>query len=220
MTCKQCQALENLFDDRMAESDLKDLRRRGPSKTTRMLIEALVRRGVIGKTALDIGAGVGAVHLALLSAGAVSATDVDVSGAYLKAAKGEATRLGLADHTRYIQGDFVQQAENIEPADVVTLDRVVCCYPDMQALVGASVAHARSLYGLIFPRDIWWMRWGAAVGNLFPRLMRSGFQFYVHRTARVDAIARDSGFERVYTGRTALWQVIVYGRPQPATSAT
>ena len=32
MTCKQCQALENLFDDRMAESDLKDLRRRGPQK--------------------------------------------------------------------------------------------------------------------------------------------------------------------------------------------
>ena len=216
MTCKQCQALESLFDDRMAESDLKDLRRRGPSKTTRMLIEALVRRGVIGKTALDIGAGVGAVHIALLSAGAVSATDVDVSAAYLKAAKTEATRLGLSDRTRYVHGDFVQQSETIEPADVVTLDRVVCCYPNMPALVGASVAHARSLYGLIFPRDVWWMRWGAVVGNLFPRLTRSGFQFYIHRTARVDAIARSSGFERVYTGRTAIWQVVVYGRTDSA----
>src|SRR5262249_16562141 len=150
---------------------------------------------------LDIGAGVGAVHMALLAAGAISATDVDVSAAYLKTAKSEATRLGLSDRTQYIRGGFVQQAEKIEPADVVTLDRVVCCYPDMPALVGASVAHARSLYGLIFPRDIWWMRWGAAVTNLFPRLMRSGFQFYVHRTERVDAIARDGGFERVYTGR-------------------
>src|SRR5207245_1276220 len=80
-----------------------------------------VRRGVIGKTALDIGAGVGAVHIALLSAGAVSATDVDVSAAYLKAAQSEATRLGFAERTRYVHGDFVQQAENIEPADVVTL---------------------------------------------------------------------------------------------------
>ncbi len=218
MTCKQCKALENLFDDRMAESDLKDLRRRGPSKTTRMLIEALVRRGVAGKTALDIGAGVGAVHMGLLVAGAISATDVDVSAAYLKAAQTEATRLGLADRTRYIHGDFVQQAEQIEPADVVTLDRVVCCYPDMPALVGASVAHARALVGLIFPRDVWWMRWGAVVGNLIPRLTRSGFQFYVHRTAGVDDIARQGGFERIYTGRTALWQVIVYGRPDRAAS--
>src|SRR5215470_1332119 len=117
MSCKQCQALESLFDSRMAESDLKDLRRRGPSKTTRMLIEALVRRGVAGKTALDIGAGVGAVHLGLLAAGATSATDVDVSAAYLKAAQGEATRLGYADRTKYVHGDFVQQAENIESAD-------------------------------------------------------------------------------------------------------
>jgi magnesium-protoporphyrin O-methyltransferase len=216
MTCKQCQALENLFDGRMAESDLKDLRRRGPSKTTRMLIEALVRRGVAGKTALDIGAGVGAVHLGLLTAGATSATDVDVSAAYLKAAQSEATRLGLAARTHYLHGDFVRQAEHIEPADIVTLDRVVCCYPDMPALVGASVAHARALYGLIFPRDVWWMRWGAVVGNLFPRLTRSGFQFYVHRTARVDTIARNEGFERIYSGRTALWQVVVYQRTAAA----
>jgi SAM-dependent methyltransferase len=216
MSCKQCQALESLFDDRMAESDLKALHQRGPSKTTRMLIEALVRRGVAGKTALDIGAGVGAVHLGLLSAGATSATDVDVSGAYLKAAQREATRLGLADRTQYVHGDFVQQAENIEPADVVTLDRVVCCYADMPALVGASVARARSLYGLIFPRDAWWIRWGAAVTNLFPRLTGSAFQFYVHPTAQVDAITRNSGFARVYFGRTALWQVLIYERPPSA----
>lgn len=213
MTCKQCQALENLFDSRMAESDLKDLRRRGPSKTTRMLIEALVRRSVAGKTALDIGAGVGAVHLGLLSAGAASATDVDVSAAYLQMAESEATRLGYSGRTQYVHGDFVQQAHNIEPADIVTLDRVICCYPDMPALVGASVAHARALFGLIFPRDVWWMRWGAVVGNLFPRLTGSGFQFYVHRTARVDAIARGGGFARVYAARTAMWQVVVYERP-------
>jgi SAM-dependent methyltransferase len=220
MTCKQCQALENLFDTRMAESDLKDLRRRGPSKTTRMLIEALVRRGVSGKTALDIGAGVGAVHLGLLHAGVESATDVDVSAAYLKAAQSEAARLGVAQRARYIHGDFVQQADHIEPADIVTLDRVICCYPDMPALVGASVTRARALYGLIFPRDDWWMRWGAAVGNLFPRLTRSGFQFYVHRTARVDAIAHRGGFARVFAARTALWQVVVYERPQAEASAS
>jgi hypothetical protein len=91
-----------------------------------------------------------------------------------------------------------------------------CCYPDMPALVGASVAHARSLVGLIFPRDAWWIRWGAVVGNLFPRLTGSGFQFYVHSTAGVDAIARGGGFERVYAERQGIWQVVVYGRAAPA----
>jgi SAM-dependent methyltransferase len=212
MSCRQCQTMETMFNQRAAESDLKDYCAHGPSKTTRMLIDALSRRGVTGRTALDIGAGVGAVHLGLLQAGAESATDVDASTAYLNTAREEAARLGFAQRTRYVHGDFVQQAEQVEPADLVTLDRVICCYPDMPALVGASVARARFSYGLVFPRDDWWMRAGAVVFNTILRVTRSGFRFFVHRTADVDSIARRAGFERVDAARTGFWQVVVYGR--------
>ena len=44
-------------------------------------------------------------------------------------------------------------SDEIEAADVVTLDRVICCYPDMEALVGRSAERALRLYGLVHPRD-------------------------------------------------------------------
>jgi magnesium-protoporphyrin O-methyltransferase len=51
----------------------------GPRHTTQKLIDVLVAEGVNGLVVLDIGGGVGTVHLALLEAGARHAVDVDAS---------------------------------------------------------------------------------------------------------------------------------------------
>ena len=138
MTC-QCDGIEYFFSKRLAESELRHYQRKGPDKTTKMLIDAVSVEGVEGKTLLDIGGGIGAVQHALLKAGAGSAVDVDGSLAYIDAARGESERQGLAGKVTYCH--------------IVTLDRVVCCYDDMTALVGASAEHAKSLYALVYPRD-------------------------------------------------------------------
>ena len=111
-----------------------------------------------GATLLDIGGGVGVAQLDLLSAGLRSATDVDASSAYLDVAREEAQRRGYSERVSYRHGDLVALAPEIEPADIVTLDRVICCYHDMPALVRASAAKARRLYGLVYPHDAWWTR--------------------------------------------------------------
>jgi magnesium-protoporphyrin O-methyltransferase len=167
---------------------------------------------VDGLSVLDIGAGVGAVHLALLKSGAASAVDVDGSPAYVAVAREEASRQGVADRVEYAIGDFVELAASIEPADLVVLDRVVCCYPDMQALIRLSAARARRRYGLVYPRDARWIRAASGALNLFMRLTRQRTRSWVHRTADVDAIVRDAGFRPRFERSGIFWQAVVYER--------
>jgi magnesium-protoporphyrin O-methyltransferase len=201
-----------LFDSRMANRDLEDYRRNGAEGGTRELICAIAERGIEGATLLDIGGGVGLIGQELLAAGASRLTDVDASRAYLDAARWLAEQRGTADRGEYHYGDFVTLAPAVAAADVVTLDRVVCCYAHWRALVDASVAKAQRLYGLVYPVDRWWIRVGATLGNAALRLMRQSFRFHVHPTRAIDARVRAAGFERSFERRGWIWQVVLYER--------
>ena len=142
MNCCQCQGIEDLFNEQLVSKELTQYRIKGPEKTTRMMIDALKTGGIQGLSLLDIGGGVGAVQHELIEAGLKHAIDVDASKSYIHAAREEATRRGIADRVSFQHGNFVDLAAQITPADIVTLDRVVCCYPDMEKLVGLSAARA------------------------------------------------------------------------------
>jgi len=210
------QGLNAMFGEKTAEHDLKRYRRRGPSKSTRRLLATLRREGVQGASVLDIGGGVGAIQHELLDAGAHRATGVDVSRAYLQAARAEAGRRGHGERVTYREGDFVALAGAIEAADIVTLDRVVCCYPDMEALVGRSSEHARRLYGLVHPRDAWWTRLAVRLMNAGLRIARRQFRVFVHPVAAVDGVSRERGLAlRSRESVGPVWQVAVYSRVAP-----
>jgi magnesium-protoporphyrin O-methyltransferase len=213
MTSCQCQGIESCFNQGFVDRELARYRRRGLEGTTRILVEALVAAGVEGLTLLDVGGGVGAIQHALLQTGVSSATDVDASTAYTAAAREEAQRLGLADRMRFVHGNFVDLAPEIPPADIVTLDRVICCYADMRALVGLSAERARRLYGVVYPRGPWWMRTLVPLFDAVLRAFRNPFQFYVHDPRAVEDVVRAHGLERRFYRKTGLWQVIVYARP-------
>jgi 2-polyprenyl-3-methyl-5-hydroxy-6-metoxy-1,4-benzoquinol methylase len=212
VNCCQCQGIEELFNDRLVEGELSRFRAQGPNKTTRILLDALQREGVQGCSLLDIGGGVGAVQYGLLEAGCQSATDVDASKAYLRAAREEAQRRGLAERISYQHGNFVDLAAQVPGADIVTLDRVICCYPDMEKLVSLSAARAQKLYGLVFPRDAWWMRIGFAIMNVIFKLQHSSFRIFPHPTQAVEALVASHGLRRVFYHRSSIWQVVVYTR--------
>jgi magnesium-protoporphyrin O-methyltransferase len=212
LDCCHREGIEEQFGDRTARRELRRLRRRGPIRTTRLLVDALRARGVSDASILDVGGGVGAVHHELLDAGAREAVHVDVSPAYLAAAREEAARRGHGDRVRFARGDFVERADEMPEADVVTLDRVICCYPDMPALVSRSARKARRLYGAVYPRDAWWMRAGIAVVNALMRLRRSAFRVYLHSPDAIEAVLREAGLERRSMSRTAAWHVAVFAR--------
>lgn len=207
-----CQGIEDQFNRRVAAEELERYRRSGPRKTTRLLLDALRDCGIGGMTLLDIGGGVGAIQHELLSAGVSRAESVEASAAYLAAAREETARRGHTDRLKAHHGDFVALAPEIPSADIVTLDRVICCYRDMPALVTQSAARAQKLYGAVYPRDIWWVRAGIAAENLLYRVRRRPFRVFVHTAAAIEEIVRAHGFERRATRQTRSWQVVVYAR--------
>lgn len=205
--------LERGFDAAVAARDLAAYRRHGLPVEERRLLAALVAEGLGGQTVLDIGGGIGAIHHDLLRTGARSVTDVDGSSAYLRAAQAEARRQGDIHRIDYRHGDFVQLADDMEPADVVVLLRVLCCYPDMPALVHASAQRARRSYGLIYPRSTWWMR---AVAAAYDAVRPEGGSVsgpgYVHAETDIDAAVRLAGFTPVMNDATWFWRIALYRR--------
>ncbi len=212
MSCAQCLGIEDLFNERRAAAQLRRYRRRGPGRTSRLLVESIAAQGVAGRTVLDIGGGLGAVYLGLLSAGAREAVDVDASSGYLKAARQEAERQGLAGRIRHLHGNFVDLAAKLPMADIVTLDRVICCYDDAQSLLESSAAKARSLLGLVYPVDSVLTKSARGLLNFLLRALRKRFRVFIHSSAQVEAIARAHGFLKRAYRRLGIWQVVVYGK--------
>ncbi len=210
MNCCQCQGIEKIFDESYVAKELSHYRKKGPARTTRLLIEALKKNELQGLTLLDIGGGVGAIQHALLAAGLGQTTGVDASAAYIHAAESEARRLGFSERSTQQHGNFVDLAESLDPADIVTLDRVICCYDDMEKLVGLSSAKARRSYGLVYPRDTWWVRLALGIQNSFFRLLGNPFRTYRHPSAKVDAIIKARGFKQSFYRQTLIWQIVIY----------
>jgi len=215
-----CAGPGNVFTERTARDELRRYRRDGPDRPTRILTDAIVAEGVEDATLLDIGAGVGVIQLELLGSGARSAESIDASPAFLAVARDEAERRGLGDRIAQREGDFVALAESVPAADIVTLIRVVCCYPAMAELVGTSADHARRVLGIVYPRDAWWTRTGTRLVNLGSRLFRNPFRFYIHPEPEMDRLIRAAGFERRVLDRGRIWQVAVYVRQGVATAGS
>jgi hypothetical protein len=198
------------YDGRDAEKDLAAWRMRGPRRTTQGLVDAIQAQGVEGATVMDVGAGVGAVHITLLEAGAGRAIDVDASREYLAAARSEAQRRGLVDRVAYRYGDLVELAADVPPTDIVTLDSVICCYPYLPALTEAVLSVSPRLVGLTYPRDVWWMRAYMRLFNLVHALRRSPARYFVYRHRQLRDLMAGAGFSEIYEGGSAAWRVVLY----------
>jgi magnesium-protoporphyrin O-methyltransferase len=208
--CTHC--YNEQFDDAQARHDLKRFRKRGPAAATRKLLGALRSFELEDATLLDIGGGIGALHHELLDTGVQTAVHADASAPYIAAAEQEAGRRGHADRVTFVHGDFVALAPSIAPASVVTLDRVICCYADMEALVAASASHAQRLYGAVYPRERWFIRWMLRAFNAFNRLRRNSFRVYLHSPAAIDAAVARQGLARRVCLDGFFWRVAVYAR--------
>jgi 2-polyprenyl-3-methyl-5-hydroxy-6-metoxy-1,4-benzoquinol methylase len=202
----------NVFSSREADADLKRYRKKGAEGSTKALIDAIVADGVDGATLLDIGGGIGAIQLGLLAAGAAHAESVDATEAYVVAAREEAERRGFGEQVAGRVADFVAVADEFDAADVVTLDKVVCCYRDMPALLGRAAERARRIVGLVYPRQTWWNRLAARCLAAWFWLTRDPIRWMIHEPAEIDRVLHDAGFERDDVTRGLIWQVTLYRR--------
>src|SRR5262249_40836217 len=164
-----------------------------------------------GDTLREVGAGVGAIELELLASGADHATNVELSGEYEEEAEKLLAEGGLTERVDRRVADFV--AEPVEPHDVVVMHRVVCCYPDVDRLVGVAAAHTRRRLVLAYPRARAWVRAGFGKINFFFRLSGGDFRAFVHPFAQMTIAARREGLalER-REQQSVIWEIAAFER--------
>jgi tRNA G37 N-methylase Trm5 len=164
-------------------------------------------QGVEGRTLLEVGGGVGAVQIELLKIGVTRAVSIEITPTYEEAAGSLLRRAGLEDRVERKVMDFAEAVDDVEAADIVIMNRVLCCYPDMPKLAAAAAAHSRQVLVLSFPKERRWTRIGLAVGNLLLRATRQRFQVFVHRPERILAIAEQHGLRTTLNEAGLFWQV-------------
>jgi len=205
-------AAEAQFNHKVAERDLRRYRRRGPDATTRLMLAELRRWPLEGRRLLDVGGGIGVISKELAGTGIASATIVEASPAYLEVARREAGSQYGSRPTQFILGDFAVIAGTLPDADVVTLDRVVCCYPDAEALLQQAAERARQLLAFTYPQDRWYVRTLIVLENLWLRLTGKEFRAFVHATERMGAMLEAAGLVRATRRETLVWTLDLYRR--------
>jgi tRNA1(Val) A37 N6-methylase TrmN6 len=204
--CSHCAASESVFDPKRAEDDRARYQRRGPDPTTKLIIEQLRQIARPGNTLLDVGGGIGIIGLELQRRGLREIVLVDAAPSSLSVAERLFADAGSSAELRVVPGDFVDLSPPLE-ADIVTMDRVVCCYPDYVALLERAAASARSTLALSFPRERWFVRVRVSVENFVRRLRRNAFRTFVHPEAAMMAILRSAGFRHIGRRTTLAWCV-------------
>jgi magnesium-protoporphyrin O-methyltransferase len=210
-----CEITDSAFSEDDAREDIRDYKKHGPAKQTRLILEAIRSLGLKDATLLDIGGGIGAIHHELLEDIASQATHVDASSAYLKEAKEEAARRGHTERIKFIHADFTDVAADLPQADIVTLDRVVCCYPDFRGLLKAAAGRSRQALAMTYPRETRYFKPFFGVMNFFQGLRRDQFRIFLHPVAEMEALLRAEGMTRASVQRLFFWEMALYRRERP-----
>jgi len=190
----------------------KHYRRHGLDRTARRMVGFLERCGLDGASVLEIGGGLGEVQLELLKRGAADATNLELSDAYDEEAHRLLQEAGLEDRVRRRRHDIAVAPDEVEPADIVVLHRVVCCYPDYERLLSAAAEHARRLVVFSHPPHHLPARTLMAGINLAMRVRGMEYRTFNHPPAAMVCVLERHGLQPVYTHRGPVWHVVAAGR--------
>ena len=201
-----------IFSERQARSEAKRYRRKGLDATSRRIVDFLKQQGVEGRTVLEVGGGIGAIQIELLKAGAARAVSVELTPTYEEEAATLLRDQGLTDRVERRIMDFAAAGDSVPSADIVIMNRVVCCYPDMPRLAGAASDHTREVLVMSFPKRTWWLWVGLGLGNAILRAMRREFQIFLHPPKRILATSEQHGLRTIFDESGVMWTVAALRR--------
>jgi magnesium-protoporphyrin O-methyltransferase len=210
--CCTPKGYRQIFSEKNAAGEARRYRRKGLDDISKRIFDFIKERGVDGKTVLEVGGGIGAIEIELLKAGMVRAVNVELTPTYERAAAALIVESGLSDRVERKVMDFAQAGTDIEPADVVVMNRVICCYPDMPKLAGAAADHARGMLVMSFPNRRWWIRLGLTLANFGFRVVGVQFRIFVHPPDLIVAAVEHRGLRTTVNQRGLLWQVAAFER--------
>lgn len=210
MPCEHCCGANQFFDLKVARKKMKYYKRKGPGKATKKLLSLLSAQEMKNKSLLDIGGGVGAIQWYFLENGAKKTIDVDASIAYINVAKAHAEEKNLRDKMEFLEGDFLDQSSEISTHDFVTLDKVVCCYPDYQQLLGMALDKCNETFALTFPLGGPLSKILELIENLYFSFKKNPFRTFIHPPAAIEGFIISRGFEPVEKRVSFPWHVQMY----------
>ena len=212
--CQPNRCLEgtNRFFSRWSKSYARRFRKGKLENVQKYLLEGVRKEPIQSSEILDIGCGIGSLHLTLLKEGAAKATGVDIAEGMISQAQKFSERLGLNEKTEYVLGDFVELAEQVRSADITLLDKVVCCYEHVDKLVKESAEKTRRVYALSHPRQSFPVKFVFQTHIFLSKLFRAKFHPFWHDWQDVRELITAQGFKLIYENSTIVWQVAVYRR--------
>jgi 16S rRNA G966 N2-methylase RsmD len=217
--CCDRDGYDEIFGDRFARRVARRCCSRGLDRTRRRVVQFLGVQGIEDATVLEIGGGIGELHVELLHRGARVATNLEISTGY----EGEAARFldrsGVGDRVTRRFIDIATAPDEVEPADVVVLHRVVCCYPDYQRLLSAAASHAGRFLVFSHPPRNLLTRSSFGFENLVRRLRGINFRTFVHPPEAMVAVVESQGMALRYRHRGLSWAVVAFERPRSSAGA-
>jgi magnesium-protoporphyrin O-methyltransferase len=201
-----------MFSERGARGQARNYRRSGLDAGSRRIVALLKERGVEGLTLLEVGGGIGAIQIELLKAGLTRAVSVELTPTYEESAAELLREAGFEDRVERRVMDFVNAGSDIEAADIVVMNRVICCYPDLPRLAGAAADHARGLLVMSFPKERWWTRVMVWMANAGMGLMRREFRIFLHPMAQILATGEKHGLKLSVDRPGVFWQIAAMER--------
>lgn len=208
--CYERIGLNEVFTERVLRRDVRRYRARGIHPRARALFRQIQQRiRLEGARTLEVGAGIGGLTIEMARAGA-TARAIDATPFAVTTARMLAQEQGVADRTTFMEADFT--AAPPERADIVVLDRVVCCYPDWQALIDRAAQSADRLLAFTWPAETTLGRVAIRLANTWERLLRRRFRVHLHPTSRMMGRMRERGFKPVVTGRHFIWEIVIAER--------
>jgi magnesium-protoporphyrin O-methyltransferase len=209
----QTKGIAETFDD-LAHDRCCKYKSNGLTASSQVLLDALSKKGLAGKTVLEIGCGTGFFALETLRHGALSCVGVDLSSAAIHEANEFAKESGLQDRAKFEVANGASTHQ--PPSDIVVMDKVLCCYPDVEALLKTASDSSRELLGFVVPRDEGLMkpamRIGTALMNLVEKLRKTGFRLYLHPLRTIDELLSETGFQRANKATSRFWLIYLYAR--------
>lgn len=210
--CCTPKGYRQVFSERSARAQARSYRRNGLDSTSRRIVELLKEHGVDGMTLLEVGGGIGAIQIELLKAGLARAISVELTPTYEASATELLREAGLEDRVDRRVMDFVDAGSDVGEADIVVMNRVICCYPDLPRLAGEAADHARGVLVMSFPKERWWTRVLMWMANAGMGIARREFRIFLHPPAEILAAGAQHGLKLWIDRPGVFWEIAAMRR--------
>ena len=203
---------QSVFSGRFARRTSRRHQRRGLTPAAQRIVDFVCSRGIAGATVLEIGGGVGHLQVELLRRGAAHVTNLEISRNYEAEAARVLDDAGLTDRVTRRFLDIAQAPDEVQPADVVVLHRVVCCYPDYARLLNTAAGHARKTLAYSHPAVNLVNRVQFGSENVYRWLSRNDFRTFIHPPEGMVRAAESAGLLAAYHHHARDWDVVGLAR--------